>query len=68
MLCGMMYLPVCIIDTPGNLAREKRTYWAMMALKRARFTTMFGFALRHIFTISDPMFSPSLSQSVQIMS
>ncbi len=40
----------------------------MMALNLARFTLIFALALRHIFAISAPMFSPSRSQSVHIMS
>lgn len=43
------------------------TYWGMMALNLARLTTIFGRALRHTDIISHPMFSPSLSQSVQII-
>lgn len=66
-LGSIMDLPICTVCTSGKLGRDECTHWAIIALKRARFTTMFGFALRHTFTISAPMFSPSLSQSVQIM-
>ena len=48
--------------------RRHITHWGMMALKRARVTTMLGFAFIHSFIISHPICSPSLSQSVQIMS
>lgn len=26
MLCGMMYLPICTIDMPGNLKKDERTH------------------------------------------
>lgn len=40
----------------------------MTALNRARFTTIPRFALLHTAATSDPICSPSRSQSVQIMS
>jgi hypothetical protein len=42
-------------------------HFAMMALKRARLTMILGLLFRHTVTTSDPICSPSRSQSVQIM-
>lgn len=42
-------------------------YAGMMALKRARLTTMFGLARRQTLATMAPMNSPSRSQSVQII-
>jgi hypothetical protein len=44
------------------------THPGIIALNLALVTLMFGFDLRHTFATSDPMCSPSLSQSVQIIS
>lgn len=46
---------------------NKRANCAMIALNRARLTRRLGFTLRQTRTISDPICSPSLSQSVQII-
>lgn len=56
----------------GWLARVEaagagKTHAAMMAEKRARVTLMRGLAFLHALATSEPMCSPSLSQSVQIM-
>lgn len=56
---------ICLTSQPT--AFWPATHAAIIALKRARLTTILGFALRQTAAISDPMCSPSLSQSVQIM-
>lgn len=66
MLCSTVNLPIQLSEDTSS---EKMTaYWAMIALNLARLMFMFGFALRQTLAISIPMCSPSLSQSVHIIS
>ena len=66
-LCSIVDLSVHDAGLGIEETRQHITHWGMMALKRARVTTMLGFAFIHSFIISHPICSPSLSQSVQIM-
>lgn len=49
------------------MTEHNQAHAAMMALNLARLTTICGFDLRQTETISEPMCSPSRSQSVQII-
>lgn len=58
---GLVYLP------GGQLGQSIGAHAAMMALNLARLTVICGLDLRQTDSISDPICSPSRSQSVQII-
>lgn len=62
---------ICLWDRFRNLfhTQDRRgTYWEIMALNLALFTRIRGLAFLHTWATSDPICSPSLSQSVHIIS
>lgn len=69
-------IPRRLVDLPARRSNRSgrgcrmeltETHAGMMALNRARLTTMLGLALRQTSATTDPMYSPSRSQSVQII-
>jgi hypothetical protein len=54
-------------DLLVRISNIRDTHWGIMALNLALFTTMWERDFLHTLTISLPMFSPSRSQSVQII-
>ena len=68
MLSGTMDLPSLELSERAHSRHERSTHCAIIALNRARLTVIVLRTSLHTLAISEPMCSPSRSQSVHIIS